>query len=317
MERLVSRLELESLLASIARQTRDPQAGIFGPASATWKINRESALFLGAGRAALMQLAHPWVATALAQHSSLLGDPIARFQNTFRIVFTMIFGSVGQAFAAARHLHTLHTGIRGEMSDTVGAWQTGSHYEANEVAALRWVFATLVESALVAYECVGHLSDAEREQYYEESKTTAALFGIPAEELPPDWAAFEQYCREIVASDTLAVSEAARSMGLAILSGAGSWIRPPRWYRNLTIGWLPVRIRNEFGLTPSLRDERASDRACRWLPHLWRMLPRFLRFVGPYQEAMARFSNHSVSGVTRISNRFWIGQSHLPFTEEP
>jgi uncharacterized protein (DUF2236 family) len=217
-----------------------------------------------------------------------------------------VAGSVGRA-----------AGIRGEMSDTVGAWQTGSHYEANEVAALRWVFATLVESALVAYECVGHLSDAEREQYYEESKTTAALFGIPAEELPPDWAAFEQYCREIVASDTLAVSEAARSMGLAILSGAGSWIRPPRWYRNLTIGWLPVRIRNEFGLTPSLRDERASDRACRWLPHLWRMLPRFLRFVGPYQEAMARISNHSVSGVTRISNRFWIGQSHLPFTEEP
>jgi uncharacterized protein (DUF2236 family) len=321
MERLVSRLELESLLASIAHrpedQRRDPRAGIFGPSSVTWKINREAALFLGAGRAALLQLAHPWVATALTQHSSLLGDPIARFQNTFRIVFTMIFGSVGQAFAASRHLHTLHTGIRGEMSDTVAAWPRGSHYEANEIAALRWVFATLVASAVLAYECVGHLSDAEREQYYEESKTTAALFGIPADALPRDWAAFDEYCRAMVASDTLGVSPTARSMGHAILSGAGSWIRPPRWYRTLTVGWLPVRIRNEFGLPLSLRGERAAARARRWLPRLWKMLPPFLRFVGPYREAMARISNHSVSGFTRISNRFWIGQSHLPFTEEP
>jgi uncharacterized protein (DUF2236 family) len=317
MEQLVSRLELESLLASIARRTNDPRAGIFGPASVTWKINRESALFLGAGREALLQLAHPWVATALAQHSSLLGDPVARFQNTFRIVFTMIFGSVGQAFAAARHLHTLHTGIRGEMSDAVGAWRTGSHYEANGVAALRWVFATLVESAVLAFECVGHLSDAERERYYEESKTTAALFGIPADALPRDWAAFNGYCQAMVASDTLGVSEAARSMGHAILSGAGSRIRPPGWYRALTIGWLPVRIRNEFKLSLSLRDKGASNRARRWLPRGWKLLPHFLRFVGPYQEAIARISNHSVSGLSRISNRFWIGQSHLPFTEEP
>jgi uncharacterized protein (DUF2236 family) len=263
-----------------------------------------------------LQLAHPWVATALTQHSSLLGDPIARFQNTFRVVFTMIFGSLEQAFAAARHLHSLHTGIRGEMSDTVGAWQTGSRYEANEVAALRWVFATLVESAVLAYACVGRLSDAERGQYYEESKTMAALFGIPVDALPRDWVAFEEYCQGMVASDTLGVTEAARSMGHAILSGAGSWIRPPRWYRALTVEWLPVRIRNEFRLTFSLRDEGASHRARRWLPRIWKMLPRFLRFVGPYREANSRISNHSVSVTTRISNRFWIGQSHLPFTEE-
>jgi hypothetical protein len=47
------------------------------------------------------------------------------------------------------------------------------------------------------------------------------------------------------------------------------------------------------------------------------MLPRFLRFVDPYREAKSRISNHSVSGLTRISNRFWIGQSHPSFTEEP
>ncbi len=116
----------------------------------SWRINRESALFLGAGRAALLQLAHPWVAVALTQHSSLLSQPIARFHNTFRIVFTLIFGSLNQAMAAARHLYALHTRIRGEMPGNAAAYKQGSPYRANEIAALRWVYATLVESAVLA-----------------------------------------------------------------------------------------------------------------------------------------------------------------------
>src|SRR5271169_662520 len=99
----------EALLATVAAQTADPSAGIFGPRSLSWQINRESALFLGAGRAALLQLAHPWVAAALAEHSSLRADPLARFHHTFRVVFTMVFGTLDQALAASRHLYRLHT----------------------------------------------------------------------------------------------------------------------------------------------------------------------------------------------------------------
>jgi len=219
MEQLVSRPELESLLEAIVRRTPDPRAGIFGPGSITWKINREAALFLGAGRAALLQLAHPWVAGALAEHSSLLGDPIARFHNTFRIVFTMIFGSLDQALAAARYLHTLHTHIRGELRDPVARWPRGAHYEANEIDALRWVFATLIESAVLAYECVLPLSNEERDGYYNESKTMAALFGIPSSSLPENWSAFRGYTRGMVVSDTLGVDATARSTAHALLSG--------------------------------------------------------------------------------------------------
>src|SRR3954470_10588946 len=130
---LVSRADSEALIAAVHRGTTDPRAGIFGPQSMSWRINRESALFLGAGRAALLQLAHPWVATALEQHSSLMGRPIARFHSTFRIVFAMIFGSLDQAVAAARHLYQAHTYIRGEMAEDAGVWRRGSAYEANEI----------------------------------------------------------------------------------------------------------------------------------------------------------------------------------------
>lgn len=307
---------MEALLTSIAQNHREPQAGVYDPGSISWRINRESALFLGAGRAALLQLAHPWVAAALAQHSNLLSDPIARFHNTFRLVFTMVFGTRDQAIRASRSLYALHTRIGGELPAGVGRYGLGSRYEATEVGALRWVFATLIESALLAYECVlPPLTAAEREEYYAESKTMAALFGISAGALPHDWKAFTAYSEEIVQSDALGVSERSRSMAQNVLGGAGSWVRPPLWYRALTTSWLPPRFREEFDLEPDAAGWRAAMRARRWLPRAYRVMPPFIRFVGPYREAECRLAGRPAGTTVRLSNRFWIGQAQLPGDE--
>lgn len=310
METPVARADLESLLDPIEQRVADPREGIFGPSSVTWKISREGALFLGAGRAALLQLAHPWIAASLVDHSNLLNDPIARFHNTFRVVFAIVFGSLDQALAAARHLHSLHIRIRGELQESTAGWVRGAHYEANNVPAMRWVFSTLIESAVLAYECVLPLTPAEREQYYQESRTLAALFGIPAFTLPENWAAFGEYNRAMHASDQLGVTPAARRIGQAVLSGAGSWIHPPRWYRALTAAWMPLRLRDEFGLEA---NDRLAQRTQRWLPDVYRTLPGALRFVGPYHEARARLQSRSESWLTRRNNLFWIGEPVLPF----
>lgn len=318
----VSPGDSESLLSAVAAKVRDPNAGLFGPASLAWRIDGESALFLGSGRAALLQLAHPWVAAALAQHSTLLNQPIARFHNTFRIVFSMVFGSLGQALAASRHLYTLHTQIRGELpEDTAGGdaarWKRGSHYEANEIHALRWVFATLVESAVMAYECaLGPMAEAEREQYYADSKTLAALFGLPAQALPSDWNGFTEYNRLMQASNELGVSSEARLYANRLLAGAGSWIRPPFWFRALTVSWLPARFRDEFSLRYGPEEQRAAESAVRWLPRVYRRLPASLRLIGPWRQAQARLAHRAPGLFTRMSNRFWIGEPLLPFAEE-
>jgi uncharacterized protein (DUF2236 family) len=307
-EKQVTRSDLELLLAAVESRNGDARAGIFGPDSISWRINRESALFLGAGRAALLQLAHPWVAAALGQHSSLLTNPIARFHNTFRIVFTMIFGTTQQAFAAARGLHQLHTHIRGTLPSAVAGYAQGSRYEANHLPALQWVYATLVESAVLAYECaMPGLTKQEREEYYAESKVLAGLFGIPASALPADWAAFKGYVAEMCASEELGADERSRSMAQALLTGAGSCIHLPRWYRTWTTAWLPPRLREEFGLPFGPEEQRATIKAQHRLPRLYRQLPGFLRFVGPYHEARARLAGRGPGPLERASTRFWTG----------
>lgn len=312
----LSEQDSEALLDELERTCIHPQAGIFGPDSLTWKFNRESALFLAAGRAALLQLAHPWVAAALADHSTVMARPIVRFHNTFRIVFTMVFGSLDQALAAARHLYSLHTHIRGELREDVAAYRSGSHYEANEVGALRWVYATLVESAVIACECVlGPITADERERYYAESRTLSGLFGIPSAALPQTWQEFAAYNAEMHASSLLGVSAGARAMAQNLLSGAGSWIHPPFWYRALTTEWMPPRFREEFGLGFGGAEKRAAARARRWLPRIYRRIPHAVRFIGPWREAQARLAGRHPDSLTHWSNRFWMGDPRMPFGE--
>jgi uncharacterized protein (DUF2236 family) len=309
-------MESEALLAAVARRSADERAGIFGPGSTSWAVNREAAVFLGAGRAALLQLAHPWVARALEEHSSVMDRPIERFHNTFRIVYTMIFGALGQVEAAARHLYQLHTTIRGDLPEAVGSWPRGAHYEANEVAALRWVFSTLVESAELAYGCaLGPMPVLLREQYYADSKILAGLFGLAETDLPADWEAFAAYNRTMHGSGALGVSQGARRMAQGLLAGAGSWLPIPPWYRALTALWLPERFRAEFGLAVTERDRRAAERARKWIPRIYGKLPAGVRFVGPWHEAQARLGGRRAGLVARASNRFWIGQATLPFAE--
>jgi uncharacterized protein (DUF2236 family) len=226
----------------------------------------------------------------------------------------MVFGTLEQALAASRQLYQLHTRIQGKLPQTAASYPQDSPYMANELNALRWVYATLVESALFAYDCVlPPLSAEERETYYAESKTMAALFGIPAAALPEDWAGFEDYNSAMWASGALGVNVLSREMADGILHGRGSWVRIPHWYRSLTAAWLPDRLRSEFSLTYGEREETAVIRARTRLRRIYPKLPAALRFVGPYQEASARLLGRPVNLLTRASNRFWIGQPRTMF----
>jgi hypothetical protein len=74
----VGREDLERQLEVVRALAPGEMEGVFGPDSLTWRIDREALTFLGAGRALLLQLAHPWVAAAIAEHSKTVDDPIGR-----------------------------------------------------------------------------------------------------------------------------------------------------------------------------------------------------------------------------------------------
>jgi uncharacterized protein (DUF2236 family) len=310
---IVSAADLERLLADVKRSAVPGAWGLFGPECVSWKINREAGLFLAAGYATLLQLAHPWVAAAIAEHSKTLHDPIGRFHQTFRVMFTISFGPLEQAMATARHMHRRHQSIYGAMPENLGLFPAGSRYEANELNALLWVYATLIDTGVRAYDLISPaLTPEEREQYYTESRIAAAFFGIPPEAWPQKWQGFEEYMQAMYRSDTLAVNATTRQLAMQVLSGAGSWLRIPPWYRALTAHLLPVRLRDEFGLAYAEREKRSAERALRLIRRIYSHLPPSMRFVGPYREAMDRLNGRSRPRLSvRLSNRIWVGRSSL------
>ncbi|QPF89827.1 oxygenase MpaB family protein [Bradyrhizobium commune] len=310
---MVSESDLESALDLVRAGAAGPVAGVFGPDSLTWRIDREAIIFLGAGRALLLQLAHPWVAAAIAEHSTTFADPIGRFRRTFDIVFAMVFGSLDRALLASRQLHRRHTMIVGAMPDTVGPFAAGSRYCANDIPSLRWVHATLVESALVAHDLVlPQLAADERQRYWTESRLFGALFGLTGDDLAADWTDFAAYTAAMAQSDTLTVSPAAREIATQIFAGARPWLRPPRWYRALTASLLPEQLRAGFGLELDTRDMSAADNALRWIRRVYPKLPNRLRYASPYQEAQARLRGElQPDWMTRGLNRLWIGRPQM------
>ena len=311
--RIVDRAELERELAIVCDAAVESCAGVFGPSSMMWQIDREAAIFLGAGRALLLQLAHPWVAAAIAQHSRTLADPIGRFHRTFNTMFTIVFGTTEQTLAAARRLYHRHACISGTLPEATGAFAAGSRYEANDVAALRWVHATLIDTALVAYEMVCQpLSSEERERYWSEARLFAAFFGIPQDVLPWSWRDFADANEQMSRSDVLTVSEEARAIAGAILFGTGTRVPVPSWYRALTARLLPARLREDFGLAYGEPERRKAERALTVLRRVYPWVPRRLRQVGPYQEACTRLAGQQKPGVvTQCLNCLWIGQRSM------
>ena len=310
MPLLLSADDFENSLATVRAASAGPVEGIFGPDSLTWRVDREAAIFLGAGRALLLQLAHPWVAAAISEHSKTFADPVGRFHRTFNITFTMVFGTLDQALAASRRLHRRHGAVTGTLPQAAGRFEAGSSYSANEVSALRWVHATLVETALLTHDLVlPALNDREREQYWAEAKLYAALFGVRPADLPADWTSFTAYTEAMSRSDSLAVSPAARDIAEQIFSGRATGLRIPRWYRALTAHLLPERLAQEFGFEFGEREQRSMDRALTWIRRIYPRLPMRLRAVGPYQEALARLQGGRQPDLAvRWLNRLWIGR---------
>jgi uncharacterized protein (DUF2236 family) len=225
----------------------------------------------------------------------------------------MVFGTTGQALAAAHRLHRRHAAISGTLEEDVGAFAAGSPYCANDVAALRWVHATLTETALLIYQLVNPpLSARVRERYYADARLFAALFGIPQSALPQSWTDFAGYVDDMFSSDTLAVGSAARSIAAELFSGAGTRLRAPFWYRALTASLLPPRLRDAFELPYGPSELRSVERALTVFRHVNPWMPARLRYVSPYHEALARLAGRDrPAPLTRLLNRFWIGRSSM------
>lgn len=258
--------------------------GLFGPGSLSWRIDREVVVLGGGSCALLMQIAHPAVAAAVAQHSTFREDPFGRLRRTLSSSFDVIFGTAGQAQRSIDRVNAIHRSVRGTIPET------GEAYSALEPRALLWVHATLVDTALRVYDrFVSSLPAADAEAYYRECRPVARLFGVPEEAIPASLSAMRDWMRDAIASGEVRVTPTARDLAPSILYPSRI---PPRFVWDVahlvSISTLPAELRRQFGLPWSPARERALDRAAAISRRLLPLLPRPLRYVPQARRADRR-----------------------------
>jgi len=267
-------------------------AGLFGPGSAVWRVNRHSVVWAaGGGRALLLQLAHPLVAAAVAEHSHFRDDPLGRLRATLAASYAFVFADAGTARGQIAAVNRRHARVRGALPAAAGRHPAGAPYHALDPDLLLWVYATGLDSWLVAYErFVGRLAPEEQDTYYAEARRAGPLWGIPPARFPPDLAGLRAWMGEALVRGEVAVSDQARALARLVLHPPVWWLPAPAWSPlTLPAVWLlPPDLRAAYGLTWGPRREalmRWTAARCRGLAP---RLPALLRDVPAAREAERR-----------------------------
>jgi uncharacterized protein (DUF2236 family) len=244
---------------------------LFSPKSVFWRVNREIACAFAAPRAVMMQIAHPLVAAGVAEHSQFRKHRLARLYRTSLAAAAITFGSRDFALRAVRSINLKHQQVHGVLKAQAGIFPAGTPYDANDPELKLWVLATITDSTLLVYDSfVSRLTDEDRESYYADNLRVGDLFGIPASITPPTYKDFRVYFDEMMAGDTIQVSDEAREIAGALFARTPSGLLLFAGSA-LSLGLLPERLREEFGFGWSLPGARSWQK----IPRMCRSLRRF------------------------------------------
>jgi len=186
--------------------------------------------------------------------------PFRRLQRTADAFETVFFRTRAEADRLLARVDRMHERVSGELRHDSGPYPAGTPYSAFDPELMLWTVAVTFDSAQTFYELfVRTLSDAEREQLWQEYRRFGVLFGMPASAAPASYPAFRAWFDERLASDQMHLTPEARYTGRAIAfeipMGRG---REPakRVHDAIMRGALPPRVRELYGLRWTPVDAR-------------------------------------------------------------
>ncbi len=171
---------------------------LVGPDSISWRIFKNPVtLFIGGVAAVFMEFADPKVRTGVWEHSNFRTDPVLRLKRTGLAAMVTVYGARPLAEKMIADVTRMHARVSGTLP-------SGKTYNALDPALLTWVQATAAFGFLEAYSAyAAPLSDDDRDRYYREGRTAAALYGATGapQSLAEQRSLFERAAGRLEASD--------------------------------------------------------------------------------------------------------------------
>jgi uncharacterized protein (DUF2236 family) len=228
-------------------------APLFDKESLTWKINREPVMFLGGGRALLIQAADQALARRIIA-SDYLDHPWQRLTHNLDIALKISFSEKEQAAS--------------EKAKLIG-WSQDE---------LLWAWAALLDTSLVIYQrYVGNLKEEEIEQFYREQLDFFKACGGKKTDAPKTYNQFVDYYQARL--KTLQPSKEAKQVMLAVTGE--NYPKPLLALRPLlnlvTVGLLPAELQSAYNREIGLMQRKMLIMQSNSIKTVMRILPGLVR----------------------------------------
>lgn len=234
-----------------AKEPPNYEDGYFEQGSMIQKIHREAVVMLGGGRSILLQLAHPFVAAGVDDHSNFEAEILHRLYRTILFMHNLVFQDRQTARKALRHFHAMHKRIKGRLKHRAGNFPPDTQYSGTDPEAKLWVHATFIDTSMKTYQqFIKPLTVKERRDYYSDTLRLARLMEIPEDIIPKTLNEFQSYMHNMLSGDTLAVTSTAQRLAHAVLYPQVGFFPSlsAGLLRNVTAGLLTERFRRKYGL---------------------------------------------------------------------
>jgi uncharacterized protein (DUF2236 family) len=210
-------------------------------------------------RALLIGALEPLTYTATMLSTRSAERPFERLARTAKIQETVLLGTRAEADQALAAVAKLHQRISGTLPEAAGSHPAGTPYSAFEPRLMLWTLAVIADSGQVMYETmVRALSEAEREDLWQDYLRLGELFGLPRSEAPASYREFRTWWKERLASPHLQATEHALASAplFAFDQPVPAAARANLLAQNQIIkGTLPQRVREIFGIRWSAAHE--------------------------------------------------------------
>lgn len=226
-------------------------------------------------RALLIGALEPLTYTGTMLSTSSADRPFQRLARTAKIQETILLGTRAEADKALAVVHRLHERVKGTLSEAAGVHPAGAPYSAFDPELMLWTLAVIADSGRAMYETmVRPLTEAEREDLWQDYARFGELFELPRSEVPGSYREFNAWMNERLSSPDLQATPHGLEMAplVAFKQPVPAPARGNIALQNHIIkGTLPPRVREIFGIRwsqaheASFRAMTASHRGARHL----------------------------------------------------
>ena len=240
------------------------------------RVHGERAVGLLYGqRALLIGALEPLTYTGTMLSTTSADRPFQRLARTAKIQETILLGTREEADKALAVVNRLHERVKGTLPEAAGSHPAGTPYSAFDPELMLWTLAVIADSGRAMYEAmVRPLTDAEREDLWQDYARFGELFGLPRSDVPGSYREFSVWWEARMSSPDLQATE--HGLDMAPLVAFEQPVPAPARgnivaQNHIIKGTLPPRVREIFGI----RWGRTHEAAYRAMTATHRRARRF------------------------------------------